>query len=196
MKRLLSLSILIFLTLIFLSCGGDKKEANNDNPQEATQDTAIATAEKDSTSPGSRLNQEEMFSRNPNIDPAIFEPPDINTSPEIFPGEMEEGTPESSGYWFAEYFTSGDSAMAYTLCTDSMVGVVREILQQPRQMALLKNNRQTGYTLLSASKALDSCDTDECSVCLTAQFMGETRQECNFRFRYINGEWKLCRFGK
>ena len=195
MKKLLALSMLTILTLMFISCGGDKNESSSDNAEavERSRENTEATRDSD-TKP--QLNESEMFARNPNVDPAFFEPLDINTSPEIFPEELEEGTPESAGYWFAEYFTSGDSTLAYTLCTDSMVDVVREILQQPRQIALMKTNRNAGYTLLSASKALDSCDANECSVCLTANYMDETRQECNFRFRHIDGEWKLCRFGK
>jgi hypothetical protein len=180
---------------MFISCGGDKNESSAENAEAVEQPRENTEATRDSdTKPQS--NESDVFARNPNVDPAVFEPLDINTSPEIFPEELEEGTPESAGYWFAEYFTSGDSTMAYTLCIDSMVDVVREILQQPRQIALMKANRKAGYTLLSASKALDSCDANECSVCLMAHYMDETRQECNFRFRHIDGEWKLCRFGK
>jgi hypothetical protein len=180
---------------LFLSCGGDKNESSAESTEAVEQPGDELTAAHE---PEAKIEDDgpELFERNPNIDPAEFVPPPINSGPEIVPEELEEGTPESAGYWFAEFFTSGDSLKAYSLCTDSMVEVVREILQAPRQMALMKSNRASGYTLLSASRALDSCDANECSVCLTAKFMGETRQECNFRFRNINGEWLLCRFGK
>jgi hypothetical protein len=195
LKKLFTLSLILIFALMFLSCGGDKNDSSSETAEAVEQPREETEAARElDTKP--EQEEAKMFARNPNVDPAIFEPPDINTSPEIYPEELEEGTPESAGYWFAEYFTSGDSTMAYTLCTDSMVEVVRQILQQPRQISLMKANRDAGYTLLSASKALDSCDAGECSVCLMANFMDETRQECNFRFRNINGEWKLCRFGK
>jgi len=197
MGRALStiLTFVLILAITSLSCGGDKQEQTADNPGSSEQIDKETTAD-DRPSDKPESDTEALIARNPNVKPEEFKQPEVRTSSEVFPEDLKKNTPEYAAYWFAEYFTSGDSANAYTFCTDSMKEVVRMILQEPGKIDDMRRNRAAGYTLISTSKALDSCDSKECSVCIKAKYFGETREECNFRFRKTDGEWKLYRFGK
>jgi hypothetical protein len=114
---------------------------------------------------------------------------------EIPPDDLKEGTCEYAAYWFAEYFTSGDSLKAYALCTDSMKNIVRTILQTPGQMKNMELNRTAGYAIAGVALA-DESSGDNCRACLRATFMEEEKQDCNFHFTKVNGKWLLSAFRK
>lgn len=192
---LLVASILVIAAVIF--CGKDKEGNTQQQAAEQVQDQELAQ-ENESHNPAemSEPQKDQMTVRNPNM-PEVPAPANdtVPMGPEIPPDELQEGTCEYAAYWFAEYFTSGDSLKAYELCTDSMKNVVRTILQSPGQMKNMELNRAAGYELVSAAKAVESSG-DYCRACLRASFMNAERQQCDFHFTRVNGKWLLSAFKK
>lgn len=195
MRNIIMLVISIFVVATIVFCGG-KKEA--DNESQNTEQVQNQAEEKESQNPAEMSNpkKDELTVQNPNM-PDVPAPPNdtVPMGAEIVPDELQEGTCEYAAYWFAEYFTSGDSLKAYELCTDSMKNIVRTILQSPGQMKNMELNRSAGYKLVSAAKAIESTQNN-CRACLRASFMNEERQDCNFHFTKINGRWLLSAFKK
>jgi len=189
------MTICLILSLSF--CGGKKEESQT--PADQPSDKLAAHKLQEMPKPNQTETEQkepQMTVRNPNAPPQESPFANIARGPEIFPDKLVAGTPEYACYWFAEYFTTGDSTNAIALCSDSMKQVVRAYLSVPKKVEDLKRNRMAGYQLISAAKALDSCSHEICNICLKAKFLGETRDDCNFKFKKINGQWKLISFGE
>ena len=187
--------IYTFLALILvIGCGGNKDNSETDAAAEAT--VTVEQAQPEFERPTTANNpKDKMTVHNPNIEKVNPNANIKNRGPEMVPDELNPGSCEFSAYWFAEYFTSGDSTNAYSLCTDSMEMVVRTILQLPDQISTMNHNRQTGYKIESIS-IVDTEDPDFCRACITASFMNESRDDCNFYFVNVNGDWLLYAFGE
>jgi type IV secretory pathway VirB10-like protein len=189
------ITLLVIAAVIF--CGGDKEAETQQQATEQVQNQEHAQADQ----PQNRSelhdpNKRDMTMKNPNADQNPVPPEEIvPMGTEVPPEDLQEGTCEYTAYWFAEYFTSGDSTKAYELCTDSMKNIVRQILQTPGQMRNMKLNRSAGYTLEGVALANESSG-DNCRACLRATFMNEEKQDCNFNFTKINGKWLLSAFRK
>lgn len=184
---------LLILTLI-LGCGGNKNDS-------AEKDTADSAEKAKDTLPKLTMeynnpnNSDQLTASNPKVKAVNPNASLRNRGPEMVPDELTPGSCEFSAYWFAEYFTSGDSVNAYSLCTDSMEAVVRSILQSPHQIDNMTRNRAAGYKVESIS-IVETDNPDLCRACITANFMNESRDDCNFYFVNVNGDWLLYAFGE
>jgi len=172
----------VLILTLFIGCGGNKEETE---AVEAVDESQTEMTEQNGPNPN-----DEMIVHSPGTEPVNLNQGLMNRGPELEPDELAPGTCEFTAYWFAEYFTSGDSTNAIALCTDSMKIVVREILQKPGQLDNMNRNRKAGYKLESIS-LLNDDDDDYCRACLTASFMNEKRDDCNFRFIRVKGQWLL-----
>ncbi|MBD3219301.1 MAG: hypothetical protein GF310_13590 [candidate division Zixibacteria bacterium] len=192
MRNLIMLAISLFMIGLFIFCGGDgDSKQNKDTDQDQATEERPKTMAEDGT-----LKKDDMTSTNPEYEGQT--PPNPNLAPhgeEINPRDLEEGTCAYTAYWFAEYFTSGDSTEAYKLCNDSMTQHVRKVLQQPGQMRNMELNRAAGYKIEGVSIADESTET-ECRACLRATMMDQERVDCSFYFTKENGEWLLSSFAK
>jgi len=185
---LLAASILIVALVIFW--GGRKKA----DPAKAAADTVkVQEVKPENRADLKNPNKVEMTMKNPNLKEQPAEMEVVPMGNEIPPEELKEGTCEYAAYWFAEYFTSGDTLKVYDMCTDSMKNVVRAIMQTPGQMKTMNLNRAAGYKIETAAMA-DESSGDHCRACLRASFMNEEKQDCNFHFTKVNGKWLLSGF--
>jgi type IV secretory pathway VirB10-like protein len=188
-------TLLVVAAVIF--CGGNKEAETQQQSTEQAQDQV--QTQQDQLQNRAELqnpNKREMTVKNPNASQNPVPRDEIvPMGTEMSPDDLEEGTCEYAAYWFAEYFTSGDSAKAYELCTDSMKNIVRQILQTPGQMKNMELNRSAGYTIAGVALA-DESSGDNCRACLRATFMEEEKQDCSFHFTKVNGKWLLSAFHK
>ncbi|HER00651.1 MAG TPA: hypothetical protein ENO22_15050 [candidate division Zixibacteria bacterium] len=192
MRNLILLVVSIFMVGLFVFCGGDEegKEVQESQKAEAAEERSWTLGED------GVLRKDEMTSTNPKYEENP--PPNPFVVPhgeEVLPADLEEGTCEYAAYWFAEYFTSGDSTEAYKLCNDSMTQHVRMILQKPGQIKNMELNREAGYKIEGVSIANESTE-DECRACLRATMMGQEKVDCSFYFTKENGKWLLSSFAK
>jgi len=185
-------TLLVVAAVIF--CGGKKEAETQQATEQAQNQDQTQMDQSQNPAELKNPNKTDMTMRNPNLKDEQVQNPDIvPMGDEISVDELQEGTCEYAAYQFAEYFTSGDSARAYELCTDSMKNIVRIILQTPGQMKTMQLNRAAGYELMTVAKADESAG-DNCQACIRASFMNEERQDCNFHFTKVNGRWLLSAF--
>lgn len=189
MIRNLILSILVSIFVIALACGGGEDSAEGKTQETIPQDTPEMEAEH---SEQANLNNPDFFATRPDAEKRkMQEEREPGRGPEIEFAELEPGSCAYYAYWFSEYFTSADSAEAMSLCTPEMAQRVRAYFQQPRRYDFIKHNKSQGYTVVSVSTVEREELADTCLACVTAQFMGQTRDECIYKFVQQKDEWVL-----
>jgi hypothetical protein len=191
LKNIISMLVFTLLLVSLIACGDDKKEA----AEESVGQDSVTVTELE-PNPG-QLENPKMTEDNPYMKqvPAPIPTPDFPRGTEYTKDELVAGTCEYAAFWFAEYFTSGDTIHALALCNDSMKTIVRAILT-PKKIEDLQRNRNAGYSLTSAS-LLDSPNKDvDGIICLKATFYDETREDCNFIFHKYGNDWLLTGFGE
>ncbi|MBD3380838.1 MAG: hypothetical protein GF404_01445 [candidate division Zixibacteria bacterium] len=189
MIRKLLLSAFVCGLIFSFACGGGEDSAEGTTQETIPQETPDMEAEQ---SEQAKLNNPEFFATRPDAEErrkqAEREP---GRGPEIEFAELEPGTCAYYAFWFSEYFTSADSAEAISLCTPEMAQKVRAYFQQPRRYDFIKHNKSQGYTVVSVSTVEREELADTCLACVTAQFMGQTRDECIYKFVPQGDEWVL-----
>ncbi|NIR63190.1 MAG: hypothetical protein GWO41_11595 [candidate division Zixibacteria bacterium] len=192
MRNLILLVISIFMVGLFIFCGGndEDKEVQESQKAEAADESSWAMGEDGVLRKDEMTSTNPKFKENPPSNPFV-----VPHGEETIPAELKEGTCEYAAYWFAEYFTSGDSTETYKFCNDSMTQHVRALFQTPGQIKNMELNRAAGYKIEGVSIADESND-EECRACLRATMFDQEKVDCSFYFTKENGKWLLSSFAK
>jgi hypothetical protein len=188
--RLLCVSLTALVVLFLLACGGENNESVEGIEEETIPQEQPEFEAERTEAPEDSGSKDKFFATRPGAEKKE-RPRDPDRTEEIEFKDLKPGTCAYYAYWFTEYFTSGDTAKAISLCNDRMAQVVRAYFQQPKRLDFIKHNKSMGYTVLSVSTIMKEKLRDTCVACLTVDFMDMVRDECNLKLLQQGDEWQL-----
>lgn len=120
---------------------------------------------------------------------------DLVKAPPVTLDEVEEGSCVEAALKFATALTEADSATMMAYSTDTIHYLVRAMFMNEPMIEQIKQQKQMGFAIKSASKVTNQGSDTECRVCITAAFRGDEDQDCSFYVIKSNGQWKVNNFG-
>ena len=178
----LSISLLLILIFsIFIYCG------SNDNAAE----TKTEAKSSENSDPYQQAEQE----RNAEYGYTPPDPVDTVYSEFMTAETVEPGSCAEVALKFATAFSDVDSSASYQYCNDTMQTVVRAFMISATQKAGMLKAKENGFKILKVRTFENPLDTTVTNACITAFFQNAEVEDCSFRLRQINGEWKITDFG-
>lgn len=126
---------------------------------------------------------------------SIPEPEELVKGPNMLIAELEEGTCAYTAAQFAIAIKDVDTTQALKYCNDTMKAVVRALLTNPDQAERMQMARDAGFDIKYVRLVETADDPNICRACVTAVFQKNEMEDCSFRLRLENGEWKIYDFG-
>jgi hypothetical protein len=120
---------------------------------------------------------------------------DLVKGPNMPVAELEEGTCAYAAAQFAIGIKDIDTARALKYCNDTMKTVVRALLANPEQVERMQMARDAGFSIKYTRLVENQTEPNTCRACVTASFQENDMEDCSFKLRLENGEWKIYDFG-
>jgi len=109
--------------------------------------------------------------------------------------ELEEGTCAYAAAHFAIAVKDVDTIQALKYCNDTMKTVAKAILSSPEQAERMQMARDAGFDIKYVRLVENVDDPNVCRACVTAVFQENNMEDCSFKLRLEDGEWKIYDFG-
>lgn len=122
-------------------------------------------------------------------------PEELVKGPNMPIDELEEGTCAYAAAQFAIAIKDVDTTTALKYCGDTMKAVVRVLLTNPEQAERMKMARDAGFSIKYVRLVENVGDPNLCRACVTATFQANDMEDCSFKLRLDDGEWKIYDFG-
>ena len=171
MRKAITLLALISCLLILPNCGDDSEE------------TAVDRRNK--------YLEEKQSQAQPPVQPEE----ELIKGPYMMINELEEGTCAYAAAHFAIAIKDVDSTTALAYCSDTMKAVIWALFSKPDQIERMQKAREAGFDIKTVRLVENETDSNLCRACVTARFQEADMEDCSFRLRLENGEWKVYDFG-